>query len=216
MPLPPLLHACQHPYKPARMKAASALRPAKLASKPAPSRRVCAPRPGLSRPSITVAATPDPSKGSGQLQAAASVAATAAIAAGLLLAHSGPVLAEDGGRRAVVITSPPALEFPGQLDAAAAQRAPTLRTAPQAAAVAGTTDVAQASWPFAMLLPPCRAIGLSQLLCRQSLQLYTVDTYSARAEGRMLSGPCNLGLHLAPPPSADVARPERCPAQPPG
>ena len=137
------------------MLAASALRPAALAARPSPARRACAPRPGLARPSIVAAAAADASKGSSQPPAAAAAraaAAAAALAAVLLLAHAGPALAEDGSRGTAVITSPSALEFPGQLDAPAAAQAPALRTSPQAAANAGadTNDIAQVSLTWYM------------------------------------------------------------------
>ncbi len=134
------------------MLAASALRPAALAARPSPARRACAPRPGLARPSIVAAAAADASKGSSQPPAAAAAAAAALAAAGLLLAHAGPALAEDGSRGTAVITSPSALEFPGQLDAPAAAQAPALRTSPQAAANAGagTNDIAQVSLTWYM------------------------------------------------------------------
>lgn len=127
------------------MQAASALRPSGLAARPTPARRACASKPRPTRPCIIVAATSDPSEGSGRPQAAAAAAAAGVIAAGVLLAHASPALAEDGSRGAAVITSPPTLEFPDQLAAPAAPQAPALRTSAQAAPHAGANDIVQAS-----------------------------------------------------------------------
>lgn len=213
---------CTHqPYLPHRatMLAASALSTARLAARPAPTRLACRPQPGVARPSIVAAATPDPSKACSQPQAAAATLAALAAASALLLAHPVPALAEDGGRSSAAITAPPTLDYPGQLDAPAAPRAPGLGAAPQDAPGAGAseTDIAQAS-PLCVCATSAHAdscwrrMGVVYGLCRADQQ-HQMQPPPLGCGFPLTSHPL-LAFHSHPS-AADTARAQGDAPQPP-